>query len=342
MSEAPGDRLTHYDYTLPPDRIALRPAAPRDSARLLHVAGALSDHFVRDLPDLLAPGDRLVVNDSRVIPASLGATRVRGEHRASVALTLIAHEAGHRWRAFAKPAKRLSPGDHLEFSHGLAADVLAREGAAVTLNFSADPLTAGTVPLPPYIAAQRAADAADTTDYQTVYADTDGSVAAPTAGLHFTPELLSTLEARGVGLTRLTLHVGPGTFLPVADDDVSKHVMHAEWGTVSQAAVDEINAAKAAGGRIIAVGTTALRLLETAASGGALGPFEGETTLFVRPGFKFRVVGGLMTNFHMPKTTLLMLVAAFAGYDTMRRAYDHALRTGYRFASYGDSSLYFR
>ena len=342
-----GTRLDDYDYELPEGRIALRPSEPRDEARLLvHRPGTpIADHIVRDLPDLLAPGDRLIVNDSRVIPARLAGERVRDEGRAAVEATLIAAEGPMLWRAFARPAKRLRPGDVVEFAgaHGrVSAEVVARDGPMVRLSFAGDPLVAGAMPLPPYIAARRAPDARDEADYQTVYASPPGSVAAPTAGLHFTAPLLEALGAHGVAMTRLTLHVGPGTFLPVTADDLSDHEMHAEVGVITPEAVDEIEATKAAGGRVIAVGTTAMRLLESAAAGGTLVPFEGETRLFIRPGFPFRVADGLITNFHLPRSTLLMLVGAFVGLETMREIYRHALANDYRFYSYGDASLLLR
>lgn len=344
---AQGDALSDYDYPLDDSRIALRPAVPRDSAKLLVAApgSALADHRVADLPALLAPGDRLVVNDSKVIPAQLAGVRERDGHRANVRLTLIAQQGPLSWRAFGKPAKRIRAGDTLLFPAAdgeISASVSARDGAAVDVTFARDPLVAGAMPLPPYIAARREADQQDETDYQTVYADPPGSVAAPTAGLHFSPALLDALRARGVGLTTVTLHVGAGTFLPVSADRIDDHVMHTEWGHVTETAVAEIRATKAAGGRVIAVGTTALRLLETAGAGGALTPFTGETDIFIRPGFRFQVADGLMTNFHLPRSTLLMLVAAFIGYGRMRDVYDHALAGDYRFYSYGDTSLLLR
>lgn len=345
---APGDSLDDYDYSLPEGRIALRPVAPRDSARLLvsRPEEALEDRVVRELPDLLRPGDRLVVNDSRVIPAQLTGRRARADTQgASVSLTLIARLGSLSWRAFAKPAKRLRPGDTVTIDGAggaIAATVEMREGAQVHLRFNADPLLAGHVPLPPYIAAKRAADSRDESDYQTVYAQNDGSVAAPTAGLHFTDALIDALANKGIGFTRVTLHVGAGTFLPVTAGKLSDHKMHAEWGEVAGGACDEIARTRGAGGRIICVGTTALRLVETAAARGTIAPFVGETTLFIRPGFKFHAADGLMTNFHLPRSTLLMLVAAFVGFERMRAIYDHALSGSYRFFSYGDASLLWR
>lgn len=346
-SSGDGSRLADYDFELPDGRIALRPAEPRDSARLLVHGGAgnIADCVVRDLPTILRPGDRLVVNDSRVIPARLSGVRIRGDAEAGVEVTLIAADGPFAWRAYARPAKRVRPGDIVRFegkAGAVEAEVTARDGPNVSLLFRADPLTAGAMPLPPYIAARRAPDARDESDYQTVYAEPPGSVAAPTAGLHFTDPLLAALAARGVGLTRLTLHVGPGTFLPVTHEDIDSHKMHAEWGSISEAAVADILATKAAGGRVVAVGTTALRLLESAAHGGELVPWVGETDIFIRPGFRFRVADGLMTNFHLPRSTLLMLVAAFIGLEPMRAVYRHALAGGYRFYSYGDTSLLWR
>ncbi len=342
-----GSRLDDYDYDLPEGRIALRPCEPRDLARLLvHRPGqAIADHVVRDLPELLAPGDRLIVNDSRVIPARLAGQRVRAEGSAAVEATLLTCEGPNLWTAFARPAKRLRPGDQVVFegAHGrVAAEVVARDGPTVRLAFEGDPLVAGAMPLPPYIAARRAPDGRDEADYQTVYADPPGSVAAPTAGLHFTAPLLDALAARGVSVTRLTLHVGPGTFLPVTAEDLSDHEMHAEVGIITPEAVAEIEATRAAGGRIVAVGTTAMRLLESAAEGGSLAPFAGETRLFIRPGFPFRVADGIITNFHLPRSTLLMLVGAFVGLEEMRAVYRHALAHDYRFYSYGDASLLLR
>lgn len=343
---ADGDSLSDYDFELPDARIALRPAEPRDAARLLtsYADGRLEDRIVRDLPQILAPGDRLVVNDSRVIPARLVGERLRPAGTARVELTLLVEDEPLRWTAFAKPAKRIGEGDTLRFpvpGGVVEGRVEARTGPTVTVRFAADPLAAGAMPLPPYIAAKRAPDARDESDYQTVYADPPGSVAAPTAGLHFTDRLFSALAERGIGLSRVTLHVGAGTFLPVKTEHLNEHEMHAEWGTVSAATVAEIAATKAAGGRIVAVGTTSLRLLESAAGEGVLAPFTGDTRLFIRPGFRFHVADALLTNFHLPRSTLLMLVAAFAGLARMRAIYAHALRHDYRFYSYGDASLIF-
>jgi len=355
-------QLADFDFHLPEDRIALRPANPRDSARLLLVqpGGGLQDLQVRDLPGLLRAGDVLVVNDTRVIPARLKGVRMRGESRIAVEATLHQARSGHVWTAFMRPGKKLAVGDRVLFGEtddracllgSLDATVQAKgEGGEVTLAFdlSGPDLMAaiaerGMMPLPPYIAAKRGEDEQDRSDYQTVYAAEDGSVAAPTAGLHFTPDLMARLEAMGVTFERVTLHVGAGTFLPVKVDDISEHRMHAEWGEVDAETADRLNAARAAGGRIVCVGTTSLRLLESAADpDGTVRPFSAETAIFITPGYRFRVADGLMTNFHLPKSTLFMLVSAFAGQETMRAAYDHAIATGYRFYSYGDSSLLWR
>jgi S-adenosylmethionine:tRNA ribosyltransferase-isomerase len=355
-------QLADFDFELPDDRIALRPVSPRDSARLLLVntGGTLSDLSVRDLPGLLRRGDVLVVNDTRVLPARLKGTRLRGESRVAVEATLHRNLAGDVWTAFMRPGKRLAAMDRIAFGEEadracavsrLEATVLEKgEGGEVTLKFdlSGPDLVAaiaqhGTMPLPPYIAAKRPEDARDREDYQTVYAAEEGSVAAPTAGLHFTPDLLAELRIAGVMVERVTLRVGAGTFLPVKTDDLSQHRMHVEWGEVDAAAADRINAARAAGGRVVCVGTTSLRLLESAAdSEGRLQAFRGETAIFITPGYRFRIVDGLMTNFHLPKSTLFMLVCAIAGQPQMRAAYAHAIGAGYRFYSYGDSSLLWR
>ncbi|RAK68547.1 tRNA preQ1(34) S-adenosylmethionine ribosyltransferase-isomerase QueA [Phenylobacterium kunshanense] len=355
-------KLADFDFHLPEERIALRPAIPRDSARLLLVepGAALRDLHVRDLPGLLRAGDVLVVNDTRVIPARLKGVRLRGESRVAVEATLHRQLSGHVWTAFMRPGKKLAPGDRISFGEPSdracllgALDATVREkgeGGEVTLAFdlSGPDLMAaiaerGMMPLPPYIAAKRGEDAQDRADYQTIYAAEDGSVAAPTAGLHFTPELLGRLEAMGVGFERVTLHVGAGTFLPVKTDELADHRMHAEWGEIDAATADRLNAARAAGGRVICVGTTSLRLLESAADEtGAIRPFAAETAIFITPGYRFRAVDGLMTNFHLPKSTLFMLVCAFAGFETMKAAYAHAIADGYRFYSYGDASLLWR
>ncbi|WP_448582063.1 tRNA preQ1(34) S-adenosylmethionine ribosyltransferase-isomerase QueA [Thermaurantiacus sp.] len=328
-----------FDFHLPEDRIALRPAEPRDSARLLRVTPVtLSDHHVRDLPALLRPGDVLVMNDTRVIPAQLSGRK--GE--AAIDVTLHLRLGPCEWRAFVRNARRLKVGDRVNFGASLEGEVVEKlaEGEVHWRFASPDPLEvalekAGTMPLPPYIARRRAIDARDRADYQTVYAKTDGAVAAPTAGLHFTPELLARLDAAGVARETVTLHVGAGTFLPVKATRTEDHRMHAEWGTVSPEVAARLRAARAEGRRILAVGTTSLRLLE--ASG--LEAFTGTTDLFITPGYRFRAIDGLMTNFHLPKSTLFMLVSALMGLERMRAAYAHAIEAGYRFYSYGDSSL---
>jgi S-adenosylmethionine:tRNA ribosyltransferase-isomerase len=346
-------KLSSFDFDLPEDRIALRPVTPRDSARLLLVepGGALSDRCVRDLPGLLQPGDALVFNDTRVIPARLSGQRVRAEHITAVEATLLKRLDGARWTALMKPGRRLAPGDLLRFGGDLTGVVEAKpDDGSVTVAFDLSGAaldtaiaTHGQMPLPPYIAARRAEDARDHEDYQTVYARVKGSVAAPTAGLHFTPGLLDALRERGVSAHFVTLHVGAGTFLPVKTDDVSNHRMHPEWGEVTAGTAAALNAVKGAGGRIVCVGTTALRLIESAAGeDGVVAPFADETSIFITPGYRFRAADGLMTNFHLPKSTLFMLVSAFAGQDVMRAAYDHAIGCGYRFYSYGDASLLWR
>ena len=354
--------LADFDFDLPEERIALRPAHPRDAARLLLVEPGheFQDLKVSDLPGLLRKGDLLVLNDTKVIPARLKGVRRREESAVAVEATLHRRLSGHLWTAFMKPGKRLAPGDRIAFGErgdracllgALDATVREKgEDGEVTLAFdlSGPDLDAaiaerGAMPLPPYIAARRSEDAQDLEDYQTVYAREDGSVAAPTAGLHFTPELLARLGAGGIGTVNLTLHVGAGTFLPVKTEDIREHRMHAEWGEVSPAAADAINAARAAGGRIVCVGTTALRLLESAAGeDGVVRPFSAETSIFITPGYRFRAADGLMTNFHLPRSTLFMLVCAFAGTETMKCAYAHAIEAGYRFYSYGDASLLWR
>jgi S-adenosylmethionine:tRNA ribosyltransferase-isomerase len=336
-----------FDFHLPDVLIAQRPTQPRDAARLLVVGRGLEDHRVRDLPALLSPGDLLVFNDTRVIPARLAGRR--GAAKVEVTLHKAAGVGAGgpaRWWAFARPAKKLKAGDAIDFDEGLAATVETKgESGEVLLAFACGEAAllakleqAGAMPLPPYIRQGRG-DAADRDDYQTVYARAPGAVAAPTAGLHFTPALLAALAARGVAIAWVTLHVGAGTFLPVKDADPRAHRMHAEWGVVSPEAVAAVEACRARGGRVVAVGTTALRLLESAAAGDALGPFRGETDIFILPGYPFRVVERLLTNFHLPRSTLFMLVAAFAGLERMRAAYDHAIAAGYRFYSYGDASL---
>ncbi len=332
-----------FDFPLPPERIAQRPVRPRDAARLLVVGDATDDRVVRDLPRLLRPGDLLVVNDTKVLPARLHGRR----GTVAIEATLIEPLADGRWRALAKPGRRLRPGDVLEFAGGFAAGVERKEqDGAVVLDFAVDAATLdevldehGAAPLPPYIR-RRQPDPQDRADYQTVFAEQRGAIAAPTAGLHFTPELLAALTAAGVRRTAVTLHVGAGTFLPVKTARIEEHAMHAERGTIGAAAAALIAQTRAEGGRVVAVGTTTLRLLETAADeGGGLAPWSGETRLFVTPGFRFRVVDRLITNFHLPRSTLFMLVCAFAGMERMQAAYAHAIAAGYRFYSYGDACL---
>jgi len=353
-------RTDLFDFDLPPERIALRPARPRDAARLLVVRppSALEDRVVRELPELLQPGDQLVVNDTRVIPARLTGRRISRPTEARIEATLVRRLDGSRWQAFVKGAKRLEAGDVVRFGDEgkvcflgqLDATVEAKHEGEVTFAFAfhgpvLDQAIAerGDMPLPPYIAARRAPDEEDRADYQTLFAHDEGSIAAPTAGLHFTDGLLARLKARGVGLHTVTLHVGPGTFLPVKADDTADHVMHGEFGTVTAGTAAALNAARRAGGRIVAVGSTSLRLVESAAAeDGTIAPFAAETALFITPGYRFRAADAMMTNFHLPRSTLFMLVAAFAGLDTMRAAYAHAVRDGYRFYSYGDASLLFR
>jgi S-adenosylmethionine:tRNA ribosyltransferase-isomerase len=337
-------RVDLFDFELPPDRIALRPVSPRDAARLLRVTpGGFSDHIVRDLPSLLEPGDCLVFNDTRVIPAQLEGRR--GE--AKIGATLHKREGPRDWRAFVRNAKRLKDGDRIDFGAGVSAIAVERGAdGSILMSFEGEePLElllerAGTMPLPPYIAGKRAVDARDRDDYQTMFAEKDGAVAAPTASLHFTPGLVAAIEARGVKRETLTLHVGAGTFLPVKVDETDDHVMHAEWGRIDPATAARLNAARSGGGRIIAVGTTSLRLLESAAGeDGAIRPFDGDTAIFITPGYRFKAIDGLMTNFHLPKSTLMMLVSALIGRERMMEAYAHAIAQGYRFYSYGDSSL---
>jgi S-adenosylmethionine:tRNA ribosyltransferase-isomerase len=357
-------RTDAFDFELPPERIALRPIAPRDAGRLLTVRPRskpeLADCRVRDLPDLLRGGDALVVNDTRVIPARLHGRRIgRGAAEPGIEATLHQRLDGSRWRAFVKPAKRLSAGDVVRFGDEgkvcflgqLDARIEAKgEGGEITLAFALHgPVLdeavneRGTMPLPPYIAARRAPDERDRLDYQTMFARTEGSVAAPTAGLHFTDALIGRLLARGISLHRVTLHVGAGTFLPVKAADTSEHRVHAERACVSAPTAAALNDVRRSGGRIVAVGSTSLRLLESASGDdGAVRPFTGETALFITPGYRFRAVDVLMTNFHLPRSTLFMLAAAFSGLDVMKRAYAHAIEAGYRFYSYGDACLLFR
>jgi S-adenosylmethionine:tRNA ribosyltransferase-isomerase len=337
-------RVDLFDFDLPTDRIALRPASPRDSARLLLVEGSdISDRSVLDLPDLLRPGDVLLFNDTKVIPAQLEGRR----GGARVGVTLHKREGPRSWWAFVRNAKRVRPGDRIDFEGDVSASAVERaDDGSILVEFHGDePVElllerAGRMPLPPYIASKRPADEADRDDYQTIFAREEGAVAAPTAALHFTKRLLDALDARGVVRETLTLHVGAGTFLPVKADDTSSHVMHSEWGRIDAATADRLNFARAAGGRLVAVGTTSLRLVESAADeDGTIHPFEGDTAIFITPGYRFKAVDGLMTNFHLPRSTLFMLVSALMGLDVMKAAYAHAIEQGYRFYSYGDSSL---
>lgn len=345
-------KLSDFDFELPEDLIATRPAKPRSSARLLVADGdQISDAHVFDLTKLLKAGDRLVLNDTKVIPARLSGTRRRigdaGETEARIEATLLEPRADGTWGAMLKPLKKIRDGETVRFSNELSATVEGRgDGQAILRfnltgdDFDAALAKAGAMPLPPYIAAKRPADAQDKDDYQTVWASRTGAVAAPTASLHFDEPLLKALQDRGVTFSHVTLHVGAGTFLPVKVEDVTTHKMHSEWGEVSHQAADEIAATKAAGGRVIPVGTTALRLIETAARDtGAIQPWQGDTDIFIYPGFEFRVTDALMTNFHLPKSTLMMLVSALMGQDRVNRIYDHAISHRYRFFSYGDSSL---
>ena len=349
-------RVDAFDFDLPDDRIAIRPASPRDSARLLVVKPGedLSDATVNRLPGLLRPGDVLVFNDTKVIPAQLEGVRVRADGAtAHVGATLHMRVGPDRWRAFIRGAKKLKPGDRVDFGangHDLAAEVLSKgdDGEAELLfdraggELDAALALVGHVPLPPYIASKRAEDAQDRRDYQTIYAREKGAVAAPTAGLHFTDDLFSALDDAGIRRAFVTLHVGAGTFLPVKAEDTTAHKMHAEIGHVDAQTAAMLNEARANGGRVVAVGTTSLRLLESAASeSGQIEPWAGATDIFITPGYRFRAVDVLMTNFHLPRSTLFMLVSAFSGLDTMRAAYAHAIETGYRFYSYGDACLLF-
>jgi S-adenosylmethionine:tRNA ribosyltransferase-isomerase len=339
--------LDDFDFHLPDGLVATRPARPRTHARLLVAEGdRITDRHVYDLVDIFRPGDRLVLNNTKVLPARLFGTRKRGDAVARVEITLLEPQP-RGWRALAKPLRKVAPGEEIRFSDRLSAIVAAKSETDLTLDFALEGedfdaalAGAGVMPLPPYIAAKRAADDQDRTDYQTVFARHAGAVAAPTASLHFDEALLRALAAKGVDFTEVTLHVGAGTFLPVKVQDVTTHRMHAEWGRVTAAAAAEINATRQAGGRIIPVGTTALRLIESAADAdGVLHPWEGETDIFIYPGYRFRIADALMTNFHLPKSTLMMLVSALMGETRIRAVYDHAIGQGYRFFSYGDSSL---
>ena len=333
-----------FDFALPPESIALRPATPRDSARMLVLDGtATRDARVTDLPGALRAGDLLVFNDTRVIPAQLEGRR--GDAR--IGATLHKREGPRRWRAFVRNARRLRDGDTIDFGEGVTAIASDRDDdGSLALDFAGEePVEtllerAGRMPLPPYIAGKRPTDARDLDDYQTMFAAEPGAVAAPTAALHFTPALMASLEAAGIGRATLTLHVGAGTFLPVKAEDTDQHRMHAEWGRIDAATAERLNAVRAAGGRVIAVGTTSLRLIESASdAAGIVHPFEGDTAIFITPGYRFRGIDGLVTNFHLPRSTLFMLVSALMGRERMQAAYAHAIETGYRFYSYGDASL---
>ena len=337
-------RVADFDFDLPAERIALRPARPRDSARLLMVEeGEISDYAVPELPDLLRAGDVLVFNDTKVIPAQLEGRR--GD--ASIGATLHKREGPREWQAFLRNAKRVRLGDTIDFGEGVAASVVEKsEDGSARLHFHGEePIElllerAGRMPLPPYIASRREVDERDREDYQTMFAREEGAVAAPTAALHFTPRLLEALEQCGIGRETLTLHVGAGTFLPVKSERIEEHKMHAEWGHVDAATAERLNDVRRSGGRLISVGTTSLRLLESAASDdGTIHEFEGDTAIFITPGYRFKAIDGLITNFHLPRSTLFMLVSALMGLDLMKRAYAHAIAEGYRFYSYGDASL---
>jgi S-adenosylmethionine:tRNA ribosyltransferase-isomerase len=354
-------RTDLFDFDLPSDRIAIRPVVPRDAARLLVVrpGGALEDSLVRDLPDLLNPGDALVVNDTKVIAARLVGRRLGRDTQPRIEATLTQRLDGSRWRAFVKPAKKLNPGDTVRFGDEgrvcfldqLDATVESKgEGGEITLSFAFHGPTLdqaiaerGDMPLPPYIASKRDPDQYDRVDYQTLFALEEGSVAAPTAGLHFTKTLLMRLAARRVQLHKLTLHVGPGTFLPVRAEETAEHKMHAEHAVLTAETADALNAVHANGGRVVAVGSTVLRTIESATDErGIIKPFEGDTALFITPGYRFKAVDIMMTNFHLPRSTLFMLVSAFSGLNTMHHAYSYAIAAGYRFYSYGDACLLFR
>jgi S-adenosylmethionine:tRNA ribosyltransferase-isomerase len=344
-------KLSEFDFDLPESLIATRPARPRSSARLLLAEGAqIADRIVNELPDILQAGDRLILNDTKVIPARLSGVRHRsgeaGETQSAIEVTLLEPRADGTWSALIKPLRKVRDGEVIVFSADLSAEITGRADGQGFLRFNlkgddfdAALAAVGAMPLPPYIAAKRPADEADKDDYQTYWARNAGAVAAPTASLHFDGPLLDALAARDVQFSHVTLHVGAGTFLPVKVDDVRDHKMHAEWGEVTEQAATEMNATKAAGGRIIPVGTTALRLIESAAKDGQMQPWTGPTDIFIMPGFEFQMADGLMTNFHLPKSTLMMLVSALMGVDEIRAIYDHAIAERYRFFSYGDSSL---
>lgn len=349
-------RVDDFDFTLPDDLVALHPAVPRDSARMLVVdpANEIQDRSVSELLEFLSENDVLVINNTKVLPAELVGTRTRGDAVAKISVNLHKRVDPSQWRAFARPAKKLAIGDHVEFLREgvdpLRAEVVEKADAGeVQLKFAEkgaeldEAIKArGAMPLPPYIGAKRDHEDQDDTDYQTIYAKHDGAVAAPTAGLHFTDRLLDAIRAKGVKIEEVTLHVGAGTFLPVKVDNTEDHKMHAEWGEITPATIDTIKNARTKGGRVFAVGTTSLRLLESAAFDGELKPFCGETDIFITPGYRFNAVDVLMTNFHLPKSTLFMLVSAFSGFETMQKAYKHAIDNKYRFYSFGDASLLFR
>lgn len=337
-------RVADFDFELPAERIALRPARPRDSARLLVVeCGTITDHRIAELPSLLRPGDVLVFNDTKVIPAQLEGRR--GEAR--IGATLHKREGRREWQAFLRNSKRVRPGDAIDFGEGVAASVVEKkeDGSALICFHGEEPVEsllerAGRMPLPPYIASRREIDEADRDDYQTMFAREEGAVAAPTAALHFTHELLEMLDARGIGRETLTLHVGAGTFLPVKSERIEDHQMHAEWGRIEPETAERLNLVRRSGGRLVAVGTTSLRLLESAAGKDRIiRPFEGDTAIFITPGYRFKAIDGLITNFHLPRSTLFMLVSALMGLDVMKAAYAHAIDSNYRFYSYGDASL---
>src|SRR6516165_6220310 len=354
-------RTDLFDFELPPESIALRPASPRDAARMLVVQGdgVLRDTHITDLPQWLEAGDQLVVNDTKVISAQLSGRRIGRDTEPKIEATLIKRIDGSRWQALVKPARKLAIGDTIRFGNEGRVCLLGHLDAEVdhkgsegevTLSFTFHGPTLdqaiadlGSPPLPPYIAGKRTPDERALDDYQTMFARNEGAVAAPTAGLHFTPTLEAAIRERGVGIQRVTLHVGAGTFLPVKSEDTAGHKMHAEWGSISPATAEALNAARAKGRRIVAVGTTSLRLLESAATeDGMVDPFAGETSIFITPGYRFRAVDILLTNFHLPRSTLFMLVSAFSGLDRMKQAYAHAIANGYRFYSYGDACLLFR
>ncbi|MCJ8324752.1 MAG: tRNA preQ1(34) S-adenosylmethionine ribosyltransferase-isomerase QueA [Rhizobiales bacterium] len=341
-------RVDEFDFTLPEKNIALRPVEPRHNSKLLRVNnGKMSDHHYYDLPELLRDGDVLVLNDTKVIPARMQAVRTRGEFKSKISVTLHMKKSQNEWVAFAKPAKRVKVGEMLDFENGLSAEILAKNAGELHLKFNrsnaeldAAIALAGEMPLPPYIASKRDYDDKDVDDYQTIYAQEKGAVAAPTAGLHFTDELFAKLKAKNIELIFLTLHVGAGTFLPMVVDDTEDHVMHAEYGLITKDNAQKLTAAKNAGRRIVAVGTTSLRLLESAANdSGEILPFAAETDIFITPGYRFKAVDVLLTNFHLPKSTLFMLVSAFTSLQIMQQAYKKAIETDYRFYSYGDSCL---